>query len=211
MGIAERKRIEKEELQRKILDAAGTILIEEGYRSLSIRKIAARIEYSPGLIYHYFKDKAAIVTALVEQGYGRILQAIGTVLADPADPVGTIRRTLIRYIELVLESPLEYRAILLNDIEEVREKVGILDRGISKRRKSMELLGGIIARAVQEAQFRPVEPELAAQIIWTSTYGLLARLLLEPEIPPEQRERLLNQHLDILFYGLVARERVETK
>lgn len=205
MGITERRRLEKEELQRKILDAAGAILVEEGYEGLSIRKIANRIEYSPGLIYHYFKDKATIVAALVERGYSRILEAIGSIPADPADPVGTIRRAFTRYIGLALESPLQYRAILLNDIEGVREKVGILEQGITKKRKSMELLSGIIDRAIRGGQFRPVEPELAAQIVWTSTFGLLARLLLEPEIPQDQRERLLNQHFDLLFYGLAAR------
>lgn len=205
MGITERRRLEKEELQCKILDAAGAILVEEGYEGLSIRKIANRIEYSPGLIYHYFKDKATIVAALVERGYSRILEAIGSIPADPGDPVGTIRRAFTRYIELALESPLQYRAILLNNIEGVGEKVGILEQGITKKRKSMELLSGIIDRGVREGQFRPVEPELAAQIVWTSTFGLLARLLLEPEIPQDQRERLLNQHFDLLFYGLVAR------
>lgn len=69
MGITERRKLEKEIIRKKIIDTANQILVEEGYENLSIRKIANKIEYSPGIIYHYFKDKSEIITFVVEQGY----------------------------------------------------------------------------------------------------------------------------------------------
>jgi AcrR family transcriptional regulator len=56
MGARERRKHESEELKGKILAAAAEVLAEDGYKGLSVRKIAARIEYSPALIYHDYED-----------------------------------------------------------------------------------------------------------------------------------------------------------
>ena len=53
MGIKERRLAEREQVKQKIFDAASDIIIADGYEKLSIRKIADRIEYSPGVIYNY--------------------------------------------------------------------------------------------------------------------------------------------------------------
>ncbi|HBG13196.1 MAG TPA: TetR/AcrR family transcriptional regulator, partial [Clostridium sp.] len=45
MGIKERRDVEKEEMKKKIMDAAIEVIEQEGYEKLSIRKIAAKIEY----------------------------------------------------------------------------------------------------------------------------------------------------------------------
>ena len=44
----------------------------EGYRNVSIRKIAERIEYSPAAIYSYFASKDDIYLALAEEGFRRL-------------------------------------------------------------------------------------------------------------------------------------------
>ena len=45
--------------------------------------------------------------------------------------------------------------------------------------------------------------ELTAQIIWTSTYGLISRLILEKNIPKKQKDRLIDHHFQILINGLL--------
>ena len=51
-----------------ILDAARSIFLEKGFEQASIRNIAEKIEYSPGTIYLYFRDKDEIFHALHEEG-----------------------------------------------------------------------------------------------------------------------------------------------
>jgi AcrR family transcriptional regulator len=203
MGIIERKQAEKEAIRKKILDAASEILVEEGYDKLSIRKIANRIEYSPGIIYHYFKDKGEIIAFIVEEEYGRILKMLSEIPVDEENPEKTIEQTFRAYIELILEAPEKFRAILMNDIEAVQEKVNILDRGVSKERKSMKGLCRIIELGIERGKFREMDAELTAQIIWTSTHGLISRLIIEKNIPRDQKERLINHHFEILINGLM--------
>ena len=56
----------------KILDAAEDLLIDQGYQSLSIRKIAAQCGITAGNLQYYFPSKEILVQALLTkiiQGY----------------------------------------------------------------------------------------------------------------------------------------------
>src|SRR5207247_3232488 len=77
MGIKERQERDREAVRRAILDAARDLFTTEGYRNVSIRKIAERIEYSPAAIYSYFASKDDIFFALAEEGF--------RLLGDPAN------------------------------------------------------------------------------------------------------------------------------
>ncbi|WP_027624545.1 TetR/AcrR family transcriptional regulator [Clostridium lundense] len=202
MGITKRRQQEKEIIKKKIIDAAREILVKEGYENLSIRKIANKIEYSPGIIYHYFKDKAEIVTFIVEEGYGNILKTISSIPVDSENPDKTMENTLRAYIELMLEIPEQFRAILMNDIEGIQDKVNILEQGIREKRKSIGELCKLIEMGIEKHKFRKMDIELTAQIILTSTQGLISRLILEKNISAQQKERLINHNIEIIIKGL---------
>src|SRR5436309_4392055 len=52
----------------QIVDAALHVMAEHGFRGASIKRIAERAGLrSPALIYWYFKDKEALLEALLEQ------------------------------------------------------------------------------------------------------------------------------------------------
>ena len=203
MSIEDRREMEKKIIRKKIIHAASEILSEEGYEKLSIRRIARSIEYSPGIIYHYFKDKGEIVALVVEEGYGKILKGINEVSIDAENPEKTIEKALRNYIQLMLEQPQLFRAVLLNDIEAIQEKVNMLEEGVSKERMTIQGLCKLVKLGIEKGKFRNMDVELTAQIIWTSTYGLLSRLILEKNIPQQQKERLINHHFDILINGLL--------
>jgi AcrR family transcriptional regulator len=204
MGIAERKSMEKEALKKKILEAASEIIIKEGYEHLSIRKIANMIEYSPGTIYQYFQDKSEIVSCIVEEGYRKILQGISNISFDPENPEESMHRAIRSYISVVLENSKMYRAILMHDIEGANEKVWILHEGVSQTRESMALLCRSIELGIRQRKFKPLDVEPTAQIIWTSTHGLVYRLLIEKNISDQQKEKLIDHHLKLLSHGLLV-------
>ncbi|AGA56965.1 transcriptional regulator [Thermobacillus composti KWC4] len=62
---AENKRI-REAQRENILDAAKTVFARKGW-AMTITDIAAAANVSPGLIYHYFPNKEAIVCELLKQ------------------------------------------------------------------------------------------------------------------------------------------------
>jgi len=61
-----------------ILDAATAILVDEGYASLSTRKIAARAGMLPGNLHYYYSTKHEVVRALLDRYLERATARIET-------------------------------------------------------------------------------------------------------------------------------------
>jgi len=53
--------------RQRILDAAEKCFIESGFHAATMAHIATTAAISPGLIYRYFKNKSAIVRAIIER------------------------------------------------------------------------------------------------------------------------------------------------
>jgi AcrR family transcriptional regulator len=202
MGSKERKERATEDLKQKILDAAMQILVSEGYRNLSIRKICARIEYSPAAIYHYFKDKEEIVSRIVEEGYGRILERLEKTRMDPEDPEATFLSMAEAYVDLVMGNPNVFRAVLLEDIGEASRKVWMLEEGITEKRDSIAALSRMIGLFVANGTFKAVDLEMASLSIWCALHGLVVRLLVEAPVPAVLRQKVLKQIVELLVGGL---------
>lgn len=64
-----RRARERQELTDRILDAARTLFVRDGYEAVTLSKVAEAVEYSPGAIYQYFKDKRALVMAIIRADY----------------------------------------------------------------------------------------------------------------------------------------------
>src|SRR5215831_16858693 len=113
MGIKERQERDREAVRRAILDAARDLFVSEGYRNVSIRKIAERIEYSPAAIYSYFPSKDDIFFALAEEGFrllGSPVDALEQLKHLP--PLDRIRTIFWRMYEFSLQHP-QYFALML--------------------------------------------------------------------------------------------------
>lgn len=63
-------------MRGKILEITRRILKEEGAEAVSVRRITKEIDYSPGIVYHYFSGKEEILHTLLLEGYRRILSSI---------------------------------------------------------------------------------------------------------------------------------------
>lgn len=201
----ERQLHRQEEIRNIILDVARNIISREGIKGLSIRKITNAIDYSPGIIYHYFKDKNEIIESIVREGYERILALIRSVKRNEKEPEKEIKEAFTNYIKAALTSPEEYKAFMLNGDTSVLNTTGILKKGISKKSRTLQLLCDNIQRGINQGRYAPCDPELTAQIIWTSTFGLIIKLIIEKDISQEQVNRLIDQHFNVLFNGIIRK------
>ncbi|MCL4460436.1 MAG: TetR/AcrR family transcriptional regulator [Nitrospirae bacterium] len=57
--------------KREILSAALSCFAEEGYHATTNRKIACRAGITEGLIYHYFPNKKALLSEIIEANFHR--------------------------------------------------------------------------------------------------------------------------------------------
>ena len=69
MGHIERKQRDREKVRDNIMKAAIKIANVEGWQSVTIRKIADSIEYTPPIVYEHFENKEDLFKELVLFGF----------------------------------------------------------------------------------------------------------------------------------------------
>ncbi len=86
MGIIERRLRQKEEIRANILATAWQMVKDDGWQSLSIRKIADAIEYSVPVIYDHFENKEAILLEFGKQGFQLLIKKMLIAKEKDDDP-----------------------------------------------------------------------------------------------------------------------------
>ncbi|AJA46463.1 transcriptional regulator, TetR family [Clostridium pasteurianum DSM 525 = ATCC 6013] len=208
MGIKERKEREKNTHRELILISADKIIKGEGLDKLSIRKIASDIEYSPAIIYHYFHDKEEIINTIIKRNYEKIIRTLSSLQVSEYKPEDKIKYSLEKYIQLALEMPEEYKTILLNNSTEVLKHTSLLFEGASVKRKALNILYESLKEIYMDKSLGDNFIELTAQIIWTSTFGLILKLIIEKDIPSEQRKLLIHHHISLMVEGIILRKTI---
>jgi AcrR family transcriptional regulator len=175
MGITERREREREEVRKKILDAARDLFTAEGYERVTMRRIAEVIEYSPTTIYLHFEDKDDLVRALCHVDFGRLLEAMQG--ATPAaDPVEEIRELGRAYAAFALRFPNHYRFMFMTPM--------VKDEPVEPHSPGEHAFGRLldaVRRAQAAGRLRPIEALTAAQILWATIHGAVALLIAVPE------------------------------
>jgi len=117
------RRLPPEERRGQLLDRGAELFATHSYDELSMRKIAAELEISKPLLYHYFPSKRAFFQATLAQAAAQ-LQA--RTEPDPSlPPLDQLRGSLEAFLELIDENELAYRKLMqsLSSVPEVRELV----------------------------------------------------------------------------------------
>jgi AcrR family transcriptional regulator len=70
--------------RERILEAAGSIVHEEGIDALSLRRVAALADYTVGALYRYFDSRDALLIAVAEAVLHRLAERMGRALDDRA-------------------------------------------------------------------------------------------------------------------------------
>jgi AcrR family transcriptional regulator len=199
MGVAERKSRQKESTRQEILDAARDLFVGEGYDNVSIRKIADKVEYAPGTIYLYFKDKAEILDTLCQVTFDKLRNRLEAIRKDDGDPVGALRRGLRTYIQFGLDNPNQYILVFVlaknqRDFEPERTPVA--------GKACFGCLRGIVCQCIEGGYINGGGVEETAQALWASIHGLTSLLIVHCNFPFVEQTRLIERQLDILIKGV---------
>lgn len=97
MGSKERRARNRLNMHKDILHAALSIVREEGHQSLSLRRLADTIEFSPTAVYLYFKNKEALLADLTRFGYQQLNSSIDRDCKSIIDPRNRLKAILTTY------------------------------------------------------------------------------------------------------------------
>ncbi|HZW88570.1 MAG TPA: TetR/AcrR family transcriptional regulator [Myxococcaceae bacterium] len=201
MGTAARRERERSELRTKILDAARSIVLHEGFGALTIRKLAEAIEYAPGTIYLYFENRDAIARELSSEGFQSLLEVFAPA-GDVADPFARLEAIGRAYVRFGMENPETYRLIFMEDPQLTTAvfKAAGDDPGQRAYRALIDPLEGLRAAG----RLRPdSDVQALADTLWSVVHGIVSLKLTCPGFPVTPVEPLVDTALRTFLDGMV--------
>lgn len=171
MGPRERREREREEIRGRILDAARELFASEGVESVTMRRIAERIEYSPTAIYFHFRDKDALLAELCDCDFRSFAEGFQAIARIP-DPVARLRAAGAAYVDFGLKNPSHYRLMFMTPKTAQSQT---LEKG-NPAEDAYAFLKTIVAELGAKGLLREdlTDPDLASQVIWSGVHGVVA-------------------------------------
>jgi AcrR family transcriptional regulator len=161
-------------VQERILDAARTLFVKDGYEAVTLRKVAEAIEYTPAALYTHFEDKADLLRALCRQDFGALSGALLAAAAEP-DPVERVVAIGRGYVRFAVEHPHHYKFMFMSmhppEVEPDPEDLADKD---DPQRNGYAALRLACADAIAAGMMLPEhnDPELLAQVFWAGVHGV---------------------------------------
>ncbi|MBS2039917.1 TetR/AcrR family transcriptional regulator [bacterium] len=201
-GTTARREREREALRQSILQAARELFQQQDYSSVTLRKIADRIEYSPTTIYLYFKDKHALVMELIAEGFELLSQRMARGLRP--DPRETLRCSSLEYLRFSQDEPHYYR--LMFQLEDQELNARCVQREPRLSHGAFVFLAENVQKLRQAGYLRPELSDLTvAHLIWSALHGAACLQLgnLLERLPEQERGLFFEQVVEGLARSLI--------
>lgn len=173
------------DLKNALIKAGADLLVEEGVKSLSLRKVASKVGVSHSAPYAHFQDKETLIAAITTEGFrqlfGRIEDTIQVYQDQPSELLLEVAYT---YVQFAQESPAFYKLMFSGILEHEQTFLDFVNISKASFQQVVDL--------VSLCQAAGVLPEGPADVMAVSTWSLVhgfASLLLERQISHTILER----------------------
>ena len=186
-----------EETRSRILDAAVKRFAIAGYDAASVEEICTEAGVSKGAFYHHFPTKQAVFLALMEGWLAMIDVGMEAVSKE------TVPETLITMTNLlpgVFATAENHLPMFLEFWLQASRDETVWKAIIAPYRHYQEHFSKLIQAGMDEGSLKPVEPEVAAQVILSLAVGLVLQGVLDPH--GADWEKAARESMQILMNGL---------
>ncbi len=101
----------------RILEASRRLCREEGFRSLTMRRVAAAVGVSAPALYRHFDGKEALYAVLLEEARSSFEAFLERALSVE-DPLPRFRASAQAYLDFALDKPDQYELVFLTRNQE---------------------------------------------------------------------------------------------
>ena len=194
-------RMPPEQRREQLLDAALSVILEQGYSGVSIEAVARAAGVTRPVVYDHFPNLSRLLYALVEREEHYALEQLENVVpAELADvePAELLREGVKRLLDAIASRPATWRLILLPPAG----TPAIVRQHVETNR---EHTLARVEQVVRWALTRPELPdaldvELAARAIRDLAEEAGRMVLTDPErYPPERYERFVEAVMRLLW------------
>lgn len=200
--MATRNRLEsdKENLRQEIIDAARELFVAEGYKSVSMRKIADKIGYSPTTIYIYFKDKSDLLHQICEQTFARLARNIKAIQRLSDNPLEKLRSGMREYVHFGLKHPSQYEIVFITPLPGGNK----LEFEMTNGKIAFDTLRDVVDECVSANLLKSGNVELISQTLWAGIHGVTSVLIKHDGFPFVEPDKLVDNLIETLIAGSKA-------
>jgi AcrR family transcriptional regulator len=169
------KENDKNKMRGLILDTAMKLFLKEGYERVTLRAIAREMDYSPGIIYWYFKNKNDILFALHAVGFEK-LDAKQQELQKTRDPWKRLLKRGGIYLDFALKNPEYYDLmfIMRGPAKMMKEK-----KNWTSGLRSYEMLKNDVRESIKAGHLIKTNAEVATFAFWSFLHGIASIIIRE--------------------------------
>ena len=188
-SVAPRKQPQQQRsraMVERIVTAGREVLLRDGYDAFSTNRVADQAGISPGSLYQYFPNKAAIITAVIDRYSDDVADRVAGALTDR---LGEFGPQMIRDTAGALLDALAANAALLRVVMEDLPATRNRDRRTALERRVRELLAAYLA--ARPGSTRSTDHAATAWVLVMAIENLTVRYVLDE--PAISREQLLDE------------------
>jgi AcrR family transcriptional regulator len=179
------------------LRAATQLINREGYHGASVERISAKLNVSKGAFYHHNETKDDLVVACFQRTFEIVWRAIYAAEREGGSGLQVLTSVAGALVEhqLGADAPLLRTSALSAVPEAIRTGL------IEKFDRLSYRFASIISDGVGDGSLRPVDVNIAAQMLTTAINAAAEVHYWAPELTPET---VTDHYLRPLFLGLTA-------
>ena len=182
-GVSARKKRQTEALRERVLDTAEDIFVREGIAQVTMRRIAASVDYAPTLLYRLFANKADLLDHLIARGYKGVRNQYAVILRQQGlSPKAKLESILSTYVDYALTHPNHYRMWFDTSSIRCEGEQLLMDHGRLEYVVFQVWFDGIES-CQNDGMFAGWDSLDVFQLIWSRVHGLISLRLQCPDLP----------------------------
>ena len=149
--------------KEKIITHALKIFAKKGYFRTTVDDIAQATGVAKGTVYLYFKDKANLYVATIDEHFSRGLDALSAIDAREITPTEKMEAVAVNFIDYIKNLKTNHMLFTFENINLKGKTLKNIHSTIEPKIQTMiSIIGNIISQGIENNEFRDVDPKVAA-------------------------------------------------
>ncbi len=191
----------KDEVRAQIVSIASKIFSRYGFKKTTMEEIAVASRKGKSSIYYYFKSKEDIFNAVVEKEAEELGEEMIQTLNACTSPMEKLKAYVLFRLHNV-RTMANFHSALKQEYFSQMDFIIKIRKQFDK--DELMIVRGILESGIREGAFMINDPEIGAIAISTMMKGLEVPLFLNKD-KKEDREKLVEDLIKVIFYGLIKR------
>ncbi|MFC0105688.1 TetR/AcrR family transcriptional regulator [Kibdelosporangium aridum] len=154
-------------LRETLLKATLELIETEGIGAVSLRQVARAAGVSPRAPYHHFPDRAAVLTALADEGFQLLAATLAEAHDAAANPTEALEAILNAYIEFAKAQPAYFRLMFRPELTQSHKS----DSGTEAGEAAFAVLANTVGECLATNAVKPVDKDVLAIAMWSLVHG----------------------------------------